>query len=311
MKRSDFLKTMALAGTAVATGGIGGLNVFAQENKTTGDCDLVAVMGGEPDAMFKKAIAEFGGMGKYVKKGQKVVIKPNIGWDKTPEMAADTHPLLVKEMVVQSLAAGAAEVIVFDHTCDDWRNCYKNSGIEEAVNSAGGKMVPADLETYYREVSLPEGKSLKTTKVHQAILDCDVWFNVPVLKVHSGTRMTISLKNYMGIVWDRRFFHNTDLQQCIADSCSLIKRPALNVVDAYRVMKSNGPRGKSEADAVLTKALFASPDIVAVDTASVKFFEKAAGVEMSLAQVSHIEKAAELKLGQMDLDKLNIRRIQV
>lgn len=99
--------------------------------------DLVAVMGGEPEAMFRRAITEIGGMKQFIKPGQKVVVKPNIGWDKVPELAGNTNPKLVAEIVKQCLAAGAKEVTVFDHTCDDWQKCYKNSGIEEAAKAAG------------------------------------------------------------------------------------------------------------------------------------------------------------------------------
>ena len=309
MKRREFLKTTAVAGASVAMLDASGLAVCAGESGNGRTPDLVAVIGGEPDVMFQKAIAEFGGMGRFVGKGQKVVIKPNIGWDKTPELGANTNPILVKAMVQQALAAGAAEVIVFDHTCDDWRKTYKNSGIADAVVAAGGKMVPADLESYYRDVPLPKGMKLKNAKVHEAILDCDVWFNVPVLKVHGGAKMTLALKNYMGIVWDRRVFHKTDLQQCIADCCTYVKRPALNVVDGYRVLKANGPRGKSEADAVVMKGLFASADIVAVDTAALKFALRETKVDLDAA--THITKARELQLGTTDLGTLNIRRIRV
>jgi len=308
MKRKDFLKTMVAAGASAAVLDTDGLKVIAQE-AAAGTPDLVAVLGGEPDEMFRRAITELGGMGRFVKRGQKVVVKPNMAWDKTPEMGANTHPLLVKEMVKQALDAGASEVVVFDHTCDEWRSAYKNSGIEDAVNEVGGKMMPADQEAYYREVTLSEGKSLTKTKIHTAILDCDVWFNVPVLKTHIGTHMTLALKNYMGIVWDRQFFHANDLQQCIADCGTYVKKPALNVIDGYRVMKSNGPRGLSAADAVVMKGLFASPDIVAVDTAAVRFAQRV--TEKELAAVTHIEKAMELKLGTMDLDSLQVKRISL
>ena len=299
---------MVAAGASAAVLDTDGLQVFAQE-AAAGPPDLVAVMGGEPEVMFRRAITELGGMDRFVKKGQKVVIKPNIGWDKTPEMGANTHPMLIKEMVKQALDAGAAEVIVFDHTCDDWRNAYKNSGIEDAVNEVGGKMVPADQEAYYREVTLSEAKKLTKTKIHTAILDCDVWFNVPVLKTHIGTHMTLALKNYMGIVWDRQFFHSNDLQQCIADCATYVKRPVLNVIDGYRVMKTNGPRGLSAADAVVMKGLFASPDIVAVDTAAVRFAQRV--TEKELAAVTHIEKAMEFKLGTTDLASLQVKRVNL
>ena len=139
MDRRDFLKALAVSGVAFTLKMKGGMDIFAQtvkSNQGEKPVDLVAVMGGEPEAMFKKAIAEMGGIGKFVKSGYKVVVKPNIGWDKTPELAANTNPGLVKEIVRQCVAAGAKEVIVFDNTCDTWNNCYKNSGIEAAAKSA-------------------------------------------------------------------------------------------------------------------------------------------------------------------------------
>ncbi|MDO9153841.1 MAG: DUF362 domain-containing protein [Paludibacter sp.] len=312
MDRRDFLKALALTGAALTVKQSGAMTLLSQNfsgSAPAENYDLVAVMGGEPVTMFRKAITEMGGMGKFVKKGQKVVVKPNIGWDKVPELAGNTNPDLVGEIVRQCLKAGAKEVVVFDHTCDDWRKCYKNSGIEVAAKAAGAKMLPAHEESYYREVSLPQGKVLKTAKIHEAILESDVWINVPVLKNHGGAQMSIAMKNYMGIVWDRGFFHKNDLQQCIADICTLKKAAVLNVVDSYRLMKTNGPRGKSEADVVLAKGLFISQDIVAVDTAATNFFNQVR--EMPLESVQHLSKGEELKVGTMNLDKLKIKRIKM
>lgn len=313
MDRRDFLRTVAIAGVAATVKFEGAMDVMAQTVKQTeagsAGYDLVAVMGGEPDEMFRQAIAQMGGMKKFVKPGSKVVVKPNIGWDKTPELAGNTNPKLVTEIIKQCFAAGAKEVAVFDHTCDDWQKCYKNSGIEAAAKAAGAKVLPADQESYYREISLPRGKNLKKAKVHNAIMDCDVWINVPVLKNHGGAQLTISMKNHMGIVWDRGFFHQHDLQQCIADICTMSKPAVLNVVDAYRIMKTNGPRGRSASDVVLAKGLFMSQDIVAVDTAAAKFFNQVR--EMPLDKVGHLSKAQELKVGTMDIDKLKVKRIKI
>ncbi len=306
MKRRYFLKAVALTGIASTFKMSDGMEILSQK---ASNYDLVAVLGGTPADMFKKAIAEMGGMSKYVKRGNKVVVKPNIGWDRTPELAANTNPELVTEIIKECFAAGAKEVVVFDHTCDDWRKCYSNSGIEAAVSKAGGKMMPAHEESYYREVSLTEGVNLKTTKVHQAILDCDVWINAPVLKMHGGARMSVSLKNLMGIVWDRRYFHSHNLQQCIADCNTLAKKPVLNIVDAYRVIKSNGPQGRSEDDVALAKGLFISTDSVAVDTAAIKFFNQISA--MDVEDVEHVGKAEALKIGTTHLERLNVKRIKV
>jgi len=312
MDRRDFLKVVAVTGAAFSLKMSGGMDILAQSvtSSTTGKTvDLVAVMGGEPEDMFRKAIEQLGGMGKFVKKGQKVCVKPNIGWDKTPELAANTNPKLVAEIVRQALAAGASEVVVFDHTCDEWTKCYQNSGIESAAKAAGAKVLPGNEESYYSEVELPKGKSLKNAKIHKAILDCDVWFNVPILKHHGGANMSLSMKNLMGIVWDRRVFHIKNLQQCIADSCTLEKKPILNIIDGYRILKQNGPQGKTETDVVPAKALFMSQDIVAVDTAATKFFNQIRN--MPLEDVKHIALGQEFKLGTMQLDNLNVKRIKM
>ena len=312
MDRRDFLKALAVSGVAFTLKMKGGMDIFAQtvkSNQGEKPVDLVAVMGGEPEAMFKKAIAEMGGIGKFVKSGYKVVVKPNIGWDKTPELAANTNPDLVKEIVRQCVAAGAKEVIVFDNTCDTWTNCYKNSGIEAAAKSAGAKVIPANEKSYYKSISLPKGKVLKNTKVHEAILNCDVWINVPILKNHGGANMSIAMKNLMGIIWDRKIFHVSNLQQCIADLCTLEKKPILNVVDAYRVLKTNGPRGKTETDVINAKGLFISQDMVAVDTAAIKFFSQIR--EIDLDDVKYLKHAQDLKIGTMDIDSLNVKRIKM
>lgn len=311
MDRRDFLKKAAVVSTVslIDFSSLGKVLAQGKTAVTKGGVDLVAVMGGEPEAMLDKMLAEYGGIGTFVKTGQKVVLKPNIGWDRTPELAANTNPQLVAAMVKRCLGAGAKEVLVFDHTCDNWKSCYANSGIAKAVEAAGGTMVPGNDEAYYVSVALPQGVKLKDTKIHKAILECDVWFNMPVLKHHGGAKMTCSMKNYMGIVWDRRIFHQTDLQQCIADLATYDKRPALNIVDAYRILKDNGPQGKSAADVAVLKTLIASADPVAADAASLKFFAQVR--PMTLEDASHVLRAQELKIGTTDIDKLNVKRIQV
>ncbi len=308
MKRRDFFKSAAALGLATVVkpetfaATANGMSVQA-------DTDLVAIMGGEPAAMLTRAMKELGGIGKFVKKGNKVVIKPNIGWDRKPELAANTNPEIVSTLVKMCKSAGASEVLVFDHTCHDWKKSYTNSGIEKAVTDAGGKMVPGNDESYYREVELPHGVNLKKTKIHKAIIDCDVWFNVPILKHHGGAKNSIAMKNLMGIVWDRGFYHGHDLHQCIADTATYAKKPALNIIDAYRIMKSNGPQGKSEADVVTLKSLIVSPDFVAADTAAMKMFSQVSPTDIN--DVRYIGLAERLKVGTQNLDKLNVKKIKL
>ena len=310
MKRRDFLKTSVVAGVALSLN-FEGLQAALSSNTVAVEQapDLVAVMGGEPAVMLDKALEALGGIGKYIKKGQKVVIKPNIGWDRTPELAGNTNPELIKALVKKCFEAGAEKVTVFDHTCDNWQKCYETSGIAAAVKEAGGIIMPGNDEKYFKEVDIPDGVTLKKAKIHESLIEADAWINVPILKNHGGANLTISMKNHMGIVWDRGFFHQNDLQQCIADICTLEKKAVLNVVDAYRIMKTNGPRGRSASDVVLAKGLFISPDIVAVDTAAAKFFNQVR--EMPLDTVGHLAKGEALKIGTMNIDKLNVKRIKM
>jgi len=262
---------------------------------------LVAVRDGSRVAMLDKALASLGGIEAFVKKGQTVLVKPNIGWDAPPERGANTDPELVGHLVKLCLDAGAKSVSVFDNTCDQWQRTYANSGIEKAARDAGAIVVNGKDKSLYRDVAIPGGVSLKDAKVHGLVLDSDVFINVPVLKHHSGSLMTAAMKNLMGVVWDRGAYHRNDLHQSIADFLTF-KRPDLNVLDAYHPMVSNGPRGTSVEDLVEKRMLLASTDIVALDAAAAKLLGH------DPADVRHIKIGDEMKLGTMKLDQVEIRR---
>ncbi|MFO7575099.1 MAG: DUF362 domain-containing protein [Bacteroidales bacterium] len=306
MKRRSFIKKGAsaglMAGAALTLGGRAGL---LASSPMAEPYDLVAVMGGSPEAMFDIGIQSLGGIGSFVSSGQSVVIKPNIGWDVTPERAANTHPGLVKRIIEHCFRAGAKDVYVFDNTCDNWTRCYQNSGIEKAAKDAGAKVVPGNSESYYQSIEIPGAKILKSAKVHQQILECDVFINVPVLKHHSSTRMTSAIKNMMGVVWDRRFWHQNNLHQCLADYTLYEKKPQLNVIDCYNVMTKNGPRGVSVTDLVEMKSQIISADWVAADAAAARM------LDLNPAQIDYIPLAHALGSGNMNLEELNIHRIKM
>jgi len=306
MRRREFFKTSLGAGVAAGAAlSLGGYDKLWASSPVSTKYDMVAVMGGNPDAMFDLGIQELGGMGMFVQKGQKVLVKPNIGWDVIPELGANTNPALVKRIIEHCFKAGAKEVYVFDHTCDNWTNTYKNSGIEKAAKSAGAKVVPGNSESYYQAIEIPGGVKLKTAKVHEILLETDVFINVPVLKDHNSTRMTACLKNNMGIVWDRGFWHSNNLHQCIADYALYEKKPALNVVDCYNVMVKHGPQGVSKEDVVQMKSQILTTDWVAGDTAAAKML----GVDPQ--KIDYIPIAYKMGLGNMNLESLNIKRIKM
>jgi uncharacterized protein (DUF362 family) len=304
--RREFVKKSMSMGLAVS-----GSFLFSKpsllfaKNKTSPTPDLVMVNNGEPDALFNKAIQTMGGMRQFVKKGQIVLVKPNIGFPKTPDIGATTNPLLVKTIIEHCFQAGAKKVYMFDNVTTSSSGkasqCYKDSGIENAAKSAGAVMVPADEEKYYQTVEILNAKMLQKTSVHETLLESDVFINVPILKHHSYTSLSIAMKNLMGVVWNRMDYHFSDLDQCIADFC-LYRKPDLNIVDAYRVMTKNGPSGMLPQDAKIRKTLIISKDIVAVDAAATKFFGHKPD------RIRHIKFGHEMNIGSMKLDELNIQK---
>ena len=302
MDRREFFKKCVVTGIVAGTSTFIGKNtVFAADNSNS--FDVVAVRNGSPEDMFDKGIECLGGMKNFVKKGQTVLIKPNMSFSSPPEKAATTNPLLVKKIVEQCIKAGAKKVYVIDHTL-----VYKSieiSGVGPAAKAAGAEIFPANKEKYYREVTIPGGKSLKATQVHELINSADVFINVPILKSHGGTKLTCALKNLMGVVWNRGYYHSHNLNQCIADF-PLYRKPVLNVVDAYRVMVNGGPRGRSNSKVITPKMQFISTDIVAVDAVSLA---QARQWNVLSGDVPYIKMAYDLKLGEMNLNKLKIKKI--
>lgn len=306
MRRREFFRTSVGAGVAAGAAlGLGGYEKLWGSSTVSAKYDMVAVMGGNPDAMFDLGIQELGGIGTFVQKGQKVLVKPNIGWDVIPELAANTNPVLVRRIIEHCFKAGAKEVYVLDHTCDNWVNTYKNSGIEKAAKSAGAKVVPGNTENYYQLIEIPGGVKLKSAKVHEILLETDVFINVPVLKDHNSTRLTACLKNTMGIVWDRGYWHSNNLHQCIADYALFEKKPALNIIDCYNVMVKHGPQGVSKEDIVQMKSQIITTDWVAGDTAAAKML----GVDPQ--KIDYIPIAHKMGLGNMNIESLNIKRIKM
>ncbi len=305
MNRRDFFKTSILSALAVSTLGktVNAANsVIASKDKKYPD--LTAVHGSTPENMWREGIKAMGGIERFVKKGAKVVVKPNIAWTQPPEYAANTNPELIAVMVRDILKAGAAEVIVFDHACDNGPDCYRVSGVAEAAAGAGAKVLSAVDRSSYRKVQSKDAKEMKEAEVFAAVLDCDVFINVPILKHHGGAKMSGAMKNLMGMVWDRRIMHRKKLTFTIPDLLTY-RKPDLNVVDAYRMMMAHGPRGGNLRDVAEGKFMLFSTDPVAVDAAAVKL------LQFNEDDVTYIREAADRKLGERDLSKLDIKRIEM
>jgi len=256
---------------------------------------------GRPEVLVKKAIDGLGGIKKFVKRGSRVVIKPNIAWARTPAQAANTDPQVVAALIKLCRDAGARSILIIDHTCDRSAMAFELSGMKKMAAAEKVRLVSAHNKSMYRAVKIPKGKILKSSDCIKDVLDADVFINVPIAKVHGATAITASMKNLMGVTYARQPWHNSrDLQQCIADYASVVK-PDLIVLDAVRVLLTRGPKGPGDTKKV--GKVVAGTDPVAIDAYATTLLGK------SPSRVKHIVYASKMGLGQMDLKQVNVRKV--
>jgi uncharacterized protein (DUF362 family) len=263
---------------------------------------VIVVEGTDVKAMLKAGMEKMGGWGAFVKSGKKATVKPNVGWVSKPEQGADTDPTLVGEIVAQCKTAGASEVVLPEYTCQAADKCFETSGVGAAVKKAGGRLYSANKEEHYVEKDIPGAVQLKKAKVAKDVIDTGCLIDVPVAKNHGGATLTIAMKNWMGSVLDRGYWHRNNLHQCIADFCLIVK-PSLVIIDATRIMLENGPRGPGKL-AHPNKLIF-STDQVAADAVATTLFE------MKPFDIKYIKIAHEMKIGCGDLDQIDIQTIKV
>jgi uncharacterized protein (DUF362 family) len=263
---------------------------------------VVAVAdGGDPAAITRNAINALGGIKRFVKPGNTVVVKPNMGWDRTPELGANTNPLVVRAVVEECLQAGAKKVKVFDRTCNDERRCYKNSGIEAALKGLKGVEVKHVEEERYKKVAL-NGKALKEWELYGEALSADVFINVPVLKHHGLSKLTIGMKNVMGIMGGNRGSIHKNIDVALADINSVFKTH-LVVVDATRILTAHGPQGGDIKDVRKLNKVIASTDIVAADAYATTLFG------LKPEDISVTVEAHKRGLGEMRIERMKILKV--
>jgi uncharacterized protein (DUF362 family) len=226
-------------------------------------------------------------------------VKPNIAWDRRPEQAATTNPAVVAALVELCYKAGAKNVKVGDHPCNEITKTYPRSGIEQAAKEAGAEVVYID-PSRFRETEIG-GKGLKSIPVYTEITDCDLVINVPIAKHHSATTVTLCMKNYMGVVDNRAKFHQ-DLPTTITD-ISLFMKPRLCVLDAIRLLTANGPTGGNLADVKRADTVVAGTDIVALDAFGASL------LGYNPQEIGTIVSGHNAGLGQIDYKKLRYKEI--
>ena len=299
MKRRDFMKGVAAAGLALRFGP----RAFSGQAASLGPLPQLAMVEGEsPAAITREAVSLIGGMKAFVGKGDKVVIKPNIGWDRTPEMAACTNPEVVKTIVELVLDAGAKKAIVIDNTTNQAKRCYVRSGIQEAVKQAGGDILFVD-DYRIKKMAL-KGELLKEWEILLDVIESDKIINVPIAKHHSLCRLTLGAKNWLGATGGARNQFHQDLDKAVVDLAAFFK-PRLTVLDAYRILVRNGPQGGRISDTELRKTVVAGTDPVAVDALAASFFDVAP------RDLPYLGLARERGLGEFDLGKVRLEKRKI
>jgi uncharacterized protein (DUF362 family) len=306
LDRREFLGAIAGLGGALFLGGCGAKEVESAQPPASRDSKfdkntLIVASGGDAAKLTRKAVDGLGGMGKLVKSGDFVVVKPNIAWNQPPEIGATTNPEVVAEIVRMCKECGAGRVLVIDHVIDRPAEMVLGlTGIMAAGKSAGAEVAAAQNESDFRRIEISKGQAIKTDTCLKEILKADVFINVPVAKTHGATKLTLGMKNMMGCIWDRQAWHRNKLDQCIADYATTI-RPDLIILDANRILLTGGPKGPGKTKEV--GKVIAGVDQVAVDSYGASLFD------MSGSEISHIKLAHEMGVGEMDLTKVNIKNV--
>ena len=294
MERRRFIQTSLAAAAAGALPVVDLVPMLARAASPPGE--LAVRKGGDFAALTSACVEALGGMQRFVKRGDTVVVKPNIGWDRTPELAANTHPAVVQVLVRMCLDAGASKVKIFDRTCNDPRRCYVNSGIQDAIRELRSDRAAVEHmdRRAFREVEIRGGVGLQRWEFYVPALEADALINVPIAKHHSISRLTLGMKNIMGVIGGNRGVLHRQIEETLCD-INLVMPSTLTVVDATRILVANGPVGGRLEDVRNPETVIASPDVVLADSFAATLFD------LQPEEIPTLVTAARRGLGSIDL----------
>jgi uncharacterized protein (DUF362 family) len=314
-RREALIKLLRVGGIAAGTAGLGywlsersqhpehALAMNAKRSHTVANDaalpEMAVIQGDDPEQLARTAIEELGGIHRFISRADVVLVKPNIGWDRAPEQAANTNPKIVAEIVRQCWNAGAKRVIVTDVSCNDPRRCFQRSGIAEAARSVGAEVILPD-PARFKDVDL-QGEVLRDWPVFDPFLNADKIINVPIAKHHSLTGTTLGMKNWYGILGGPRHQLHQKIHESLVDLADFI-RPTLTIIDCYRVLIRNGPIGGSLDDVVLKKTLVAGTDPVALDAYVAKAYWN-----LEVSSLPYLRMASQRGLGTYEFEKIRTR----
>ncbi len=254
----------------------------------------------DPAALVRKAVEALGGMRRFISRGDVVVVKPNIGWDRTPIHAANTNPQVVAEVVRLALDAGAKRVVVTDASCNEPNRCFQRSGIWKAAYDAGADVILPAAHRF--RGMLLRGEVLDDWPVYTPLVNADKIINVPIAKHHNLARYTAAMKNWYGALGGRRNRLHQNIDVSIADLAQFIQ-PTLTIVDATRVLMRNGPQGGNVADARDMHTVIATTDQVAADAYGCRLIGQQA------EDIPYIRMGHERGLGTMHWESLRLAEV--
>jgi len=314
-RRDALIQLLRLGGAAAGTAGLGlwlngrsehpvaeaALNVRRSHTVPAdpGLPDMAVIRGDDPAQLAREAIAELGGIKRFISRADVVLIKPNIGWDRTPEQAANTNPSVIAEVIRQCTNAGAKRIIVTDVSCNDPRRCFQRSGIAEAAQREGAEVILPD-PARYKEVDI-RGEVLREWPVLDSFLNVDKIINVPIAKHHSLTGTTLGMKNWYGILGGPRHQLHQKIHESLADLADFM-RPTLTLIDCYRILVRNGPTGGNLEDVLLKKTMVAGTDPVALDAYVAKAYWN-----LEVSALPYLRMAAQRGLGTYEFEKVHTR----
>jgi len=273
----------------------------------TGPAELAIVKGKleappTAEALVRSAIDALGGMARFVSRGDVVVVKPNIGWDRMPLHAANTNPDVVAAVCKLAMDAGAKRVVVADGSCNDPNRCFQRSGIWKAAYGVGADVVlPAQHR--FRTMRL-KGDVLDEWPVFTTLVEADKVINVPVAKHHNLAKFTAAMKNWYGVLGGRRNRLHQNIDTSIADLATFM-RPTLTVIDAVRVLVRNGPQGGNIDDTREMHTVVASVDQVAADAYACTLIGQRA------ENLPYLAMAHERGIGNMLWENLKTKEIAI
>ncbi|HVM59844.1 MAG TPA: DUF362 domain-containing protein [Verrucomicrobiae bacterium] len=313
ISRRDFLVRSATVGAAIAATGVVGYWLYDRSGpKAEIVTDLVSlpdyslpqlghkmsiVTGADRVKTIQRAFASLGGIDQFIRKGDRVLLKVNAAFATPAALGATSHPQLVAEIVRLCLQAAAASVIVSDNPINDPQSCFRLTGIAEAAESAGARLM-LPQEHYFKPTSVRGGTLIEDWPLlYEPFRDVNKVIGIAPVKDHHRSGASMSMKNWYGLMGGRRNVFHQDIHNIIKELAMLVS-PTLVVLDGTMTMMSNGPTGGSLDDLKPTNMMIVSTDQVAADAFGATLLGKTA------ADLPYIAKAAAAGRGTPDYESL-------